>query len=284
MPSPHSSLEYSSQEEPSAVDLSGLGEVPVNSSLASTETMPKVGDPANSRIPPGNPSFFESYFWRIFLIAIVCAVAVTVVGYIYRWSNGFASFSFTQSTDALKIVDARNLAVLMLDPAPTGGYRVLVERHGQASWWLVSRDDTQVVSAALSPDGNTVAYVTQRNEGEITVVPLDSDETLVVSKAQLQTLGQTSSLGALEVCDWSPVAWNPAGDKIAFYACAQDKDFSTAIMLRLTVTPPGIDPVNGSGADTKSQRQLGWLDNDNLTVTVPAIGSQPPSVRTVPAR
>lgn len=173
------------------------------------------------------------------------------------------------------LVDAQNGIVLMLEHSGELG-RVNVLKFGQASWLLVSGDDTSASSPALSEDGKLVSYISKQSGGKVVVVSLINDIRLEIGFDEIQEANAVAKSESMIVCPWSSATWDPDNTHIAFFACSQRRSYSAVVVASI----PGLSLTLSAGSEAESLdlRQAIWLDPHRIVVTMPVSGTQPSAV------
>lgn len=182
------------------------------------------------------------------------------------------------------LADAQNGVVLIKESQGSSG-RIMALKSGQASWLLVSGDDTSAISPALAPDGRWVSYVSSLDNGKIVVVSLTDDARLEINRKDIQDAlpQQAQAALSMEICSWSSTSWAPESSQVAFFACDQKQPYSTVVVASIP-TRTLTFPSEGAAASAASRQAL-WLDDQSLVVTTPVSGTQPSmSVKTIPVQ
>jgi hypothetical protein len=148
--------------------------------------------------------------------------------------------------------------------------RVLVETSGQASWLLVSRDDTTATNPAFSPDVGYVAYISEQDGGQVAIVSLTDDTRFAITSTQVEIAALTADFSGVSLCPWTSVAWAPDGRRVAFFGCREILPLSLALIA--DVHDPrniGLDTIPDSDVGIFSHRQIQWLDSTHVTISTP---------------
>ena len=180
---------------------------------------------------------------------------------------------------SITLVDLQNGVILMLEQSGSFS-RVVVEPSDQASWLLVSRDDTTATNPALSSDGKQVAYVTERDGGQLVIVSIITDTRRTIEADQVQDAGDSVGFDEMQVCPWTPIAWAPTGNRIAFFGCTKDTSLSVVLVGDLSDPAIPLTVIARSKAQASAVRQLKWLDHTHLVVSTPATDAQQAMVST----
>lgn len=217
-------------------------------------------------VPPGmdrgNKPFPLLSVIGVLLTIILIGTLFWVLGQTTR--NGIPAWfaiSIGQTNPTLQILDARPNRVLMLETS--GAYhRILVKDGSQSSWLLVSLDDYSATTAALSPDGTSVAYRSGLDSGQIVVVNLTTNQRSRMDSNMLQPVGPN-----LLLCDWTPIAWSPDSTRLVFYVCQTQMKQSTLMWMPATTSQPKA--VTGTEVSSMEARQVQWLNDSQVVVTMP---------------
>jgi hypothetical protein len=266
---PEEREETTSPEQKTALpdDLLGV-DVDSDQEDETTSESPQVGRP--------HPGFVDDAATKpkpigrvLLIIAVITAFVVGLIGYVRRGSFatvvGRALFPSTPSTT---LVDSYNRLVLMLEQDGDYG-RVIVQKSDQGGWLLVSQDDTTATSPILSPTGQEVAYVSRRNGGQVVAVSLITGTRRLIGTKRIGDVGRHVGLGSMVLCSWTPIAWSPKGDRIAFFACAEDNSFSVATVADLLDPTITLSVIGQSKTKTSDARQIKWLDATQLVISTP---------------
>ena len=243
-----------------------------------------VGDSVT--ISPGNAGDEtnrpKQYGKRAIIIFVCLCVIACVAGFFER--NQLPTFLLKRAPwhHALEIelIESRDDRVLMLETSGEAS-RVIVEVSGQASWLLVSQGDTTATNPALSPDGEQVAYVTERDGEQLVIVSLTSNTRRTVRAGQIQDADGDDGLDGMRLCPWTPIAWAPTGDRIAFFGCAEDDSLSVVLVGELSGPAISLTVVARSKVESSATRQLSWLDDTQLVVSTPADDTQQAAIITL---
>jgi hypothetical protein len=246
-------------------------------------------DPRTRESHPGypEPTSAKSHPYVPALLAVIAVL----IGIIF-WITGkgtsqniadFFDWLSPRASHEVTMLDSRNGVVLMLERSGKTN-RIIVQTADEASWLLVSQDDTTVKNPALSMNGTHVAYVSELDDGQIVIVPLNGDDRYTLSADDVKDAGKNDGFDELAICSWTPLAWAPDNDMIAFFGCAEDNSLSVVITADLTTTPPDLDIIGNSRINSSDERQLRWLDDAKLVVSSPAVGQQPATITTFEVR
>jgi len=236
---------------------------------------PAVDNLGSARLPENpKPVNVLLYIVGVIAILLVCAVVVSLLGLENR-TGEIIRLLFQQSTAQelsppvlTTIVDTRENLVLMSDKVDDVS-RILVQRSGQEPWLLLSGNDTTATNPALSPDATRVVYLSQLDGGKIVITPIDGGAQQTLPAIDIRDIGLTQNASLLQFCPWTPIAWNPAGDRLAFFGCDPNRPFSTVIVSGILGSQEKPDTVPGGVAESTEVRQVIWLNDTQLIVTVP---------------
>lgn len=276
----------STDAEPSStqnVPSSLIGQEILAPELSETQSTPVRGEeiPApelSETPPPAAPKKTEEsknfpFRWAILgmgIVVFICGVAVYAAGRIcgaFQCSPTNLSIA-TGNGKQIELLDSRNGVVLKLERFGNEG-RVIIEQSNQKNWLFVSRDDSFVSTAALSPDASWVAYATNRDKKEIVIVELNGNAGKKIGDSDLTELGTRTNLGAIKLCGWTPIVWN-ARNEIAFFACGEGRTFSAAVVGDIKTNPPTVEIVPSSASFLNQERDLLWVDDSHLEITFPS--------------
>ncbi len=205
----------------------------------------------------------------LLVIAAVTALVVGLIGYVRpRSFSAVVMRALFPSAPLTTLVDSGNGLVLMLEQDGDLG-RVMVQRSGRGGWLLVSQDDTTATNPMLSPTGRDVAYVSKRNGGQVIAVSLITDTRCYIGTNRIADIGKNAGLGSMKLCSWTPIAWSPKGDRIAFFACAEDDSFSVAMVADSFDPNVAITTIGQSKTEIAEARQIKWLDDTKLIISTP---------------
>lgn len=212
---------------------------------------------------------------RLMIILAVLGALVYVYGLWQRGEiHGFLYRVYPGRQPSLTLLDAHGEYVLMVETDRTHS-QVLVQISPQGNWLRISRDDLQAVNPSFSPAiASTikyVAYLSLQNERQIVVAPLDDTaDRLVITATDLEAAAVAGKTSDITFCEWTPLAWDPEGHRIAFFGCRREKPRSLAFSARVDADPVELDLVSGSEADTADPRQLQWSGTNYVVLTVPS--------------
>jgi hypothetical protein len=220
------------------------------------------------------------YGLALLILAVLAAAATWTVGYMQR--QGLLAVVPRPGSlppTSITLVDLQNGVILMLEQSGSFS-RVVVEPSDQASWLLVSRDDTTATNPALSSDGKQVAYVTERDGGQLVIVSIITDTRRTIDADQVQDAGDSIGFEKMQVCPWTPIAWAPTGNRIAFFGCTKDASLSVVLVGDLSDPAIPLTVIARSKAQASAVRQIKWLDHTHLVVSTSATDAQQAIVST----
>jgi hypothetical protein len=228
--------------------------------------------------PVGSTSPVRRGLWyygkRVLIGLVVVGVIVWAIGEVQRQGvpDLFHWLPLARAPD-LQIVDACDNYVLMLETDHEHS-QVLVQTSPQESWLRVSRDDSRAVNPAFSPIINStikyVAYLSLEGEKRIVVAPLDDTaDRIEITSAKLEATGVTDGIPEVAFCEWTPLAWDPEGRRLAFYGCRKQKPHSLVFVAQIDADPVELETIDDTQADTTDQRQLEWSGSDDIVLTMP---------------
>lgn len=211
----------------------------------------------------------------LFLVAVLTGVVIWLIGYAQRADlSTVLSRAVPIPPPSATLVDSRDGVVLILEQSGSLS-RVIVEKSDEASWILVSRDDTTATNPALSPDGGQIAYVTERDGGQVVTVSIMTDTRRTIDADQIQDVGDSAGFDKMKLCPWTPIAWAPPmGTRIAFFGCTEDDSLSVALVGDLSGPVINLTAIARSKVESSTSRQLRWLDRTQIVITAPANGAQ----------
>jgi hypothetical protein len=243
-----------------SVDLDSLNLPPI----AESDEFPLPGSDRASSFKPIN--------------ALVVIVLIITIGAFVVWLAGQTQRGTIQKLlqaqaipPTARLLDSRHDTVLILEESGEIS-RVIVQRPSQPSWLLVSRDDLRAKFPALSPDGRRVAYNSQSNDGRIVIVSLDVNNVDSLPTDQIKAATESKNLGPMTLCAWSPVAWSPDNQRLAFFVCGTNP--SRSMVMTNSMGQPGIDVVAGTLLNTALPRGVLWLQSDTVLVSTPSESPQ----------
>jgi hypothetical protein len=171
------------------------------------------------------------------------------------------------------LVEARDGTVLMLE---TNGKlsQIVAQVPGQASWYLISKDDTTATNPALSPDANLVAYLSAREEVQIAIVSLSNEEQYHITSEQAEQIGMQALITEVNICPWTTVAWSPDSHRVAFFGCRKNPPLSLAFVADISGPEVVLSTIAESEFDTAAPRQLEWSGPTQVTIVTPSADVQ----------
>ena len=206
------------------------------------------------------------YIIGLILASVLLGAAIWFIGDMQR-SSTFARNSMS-ATSALSIVDSRQGIVLLFEKGDSLN-NVVVDRPLQNQWTLISQSDTTASNPTLAPDGSSVAYVSQLARGQIVVASILTNTRQVITSEEIGTENIAATISRLRVCSWTTIAWHPNSNQIAFFGCGENIPISVVIVGDISGSKPVLDIIEQSKSSLMTERQLAWLDDHQLAVTVP---------------
>lgn len=132
----------------------------------------------------------------------------------------------------------------------------------------ISTGNTNVTSAALSPNGEEVAYTSYSQDGSsLYLVNVTGAITQVFPSSALKaaiTSAASQSWQAPYICKWSGLYWSPDNNSLVFFGCDTGRS-----ALFLTTTQAGATPVLIQNTENASDeiRQAVWSAKNQLVIT-----------------
>ncbi len=241
--------------------------------------------PEEIEIPVGfseNPSGKQRHVILASLFGVIVLLGLLVWGAGQLQRQGKLTWLdvFSSQRPSFEIIETRNGQVLIQENTGNTN-RIIVKQIGQNSWFLVSQDDQTATQPVFSPDGSWVAFLSKRDGGRIVITAVITDTQKLFTTEMIKKSGVQASLGELELCPWTPIAWNPKGNRVAFFGCSLSRPFSIVLIGEVSNNP--LDPIAliGTGLDTNDSRGLTWADTAHLVITNASVGSTPASVTTI---
>jgi hypothetical protein len=180
----------------------------------------------------------------------------------------------------LTLVDACKDRVLIWEVVGNRN-EILIQTSPQGGWVRVSREDTTATSPALSPDAERVVYLSLLDSGQVVVVPLDTTATqTIISVSQLESAAVASEYSGMTFCNWTSLAWDPDGHRLAFFGCRKEKPRSIAFVAHIDRGPVKLELIPGSEADNPDPRQLQWSGSKHVVLSWSTLTGE--QIRTLP--
>jgi hypothetical protein len=171
------------------------------------------------------------------------------------------------------LVEARDGTVLMLERNGKLS-QIVAQVPGQASWYLISKDDTTATNPALSPDANLVAYLSARQEVQIAIVSLSDEKQYHITSEQAEQIGMQALITEVKICPWTTVAWSPDSHRVAFFGCRKNPPLSLALVADISGPEVVLSTISESEFDTANPRQLEWSGPTQVTIVTPSANVQ----------
>lgn len=193
------------------------------------------------------------------LLIVVSGVLVWLAG---QWQQGqiqqLLAAQANLPAPRTTTLDVRDSRALLLEE--TGDdRRVFVQEAGNPKLMLISAGDLSAQQPAFSPDGQWVAY-TSPDRAAIVWTSVLSNTQASISDSDVAGVAPE-----LRICEWTPVAWSPASDRLALFAC--DADAAQTTVLWFDISNPVPTLLTASVAPSADTRDLKWLTQDTLIVT-----------------
>lgn len=219
---------------------------------------------------------------------ILMALLVGVIILYKLWPLNSASplsalwWSKNKKTIDLLLTKEQNL-IAVIKSEGKGEIRLINPLTGKAQ--DISLGDVQVTQATLSPNGETVAYISTQESGSKLFLyslvqpspsPSPSPSLLSLATPSLSSSPQPSpsppldpvvmvfSSSDFKVCEWSSVNWSPKTNQLAFFGC---KDNRSEIYLVPAQKDGKPAPLKNTECASKEKRDLLWLENGDLIFT-----------------
>lgn len=181
------------------------------------------------------------------MFAIIIAAIISVGAFWFggKYQRGEDPFSFfkqiiSSSKPQYEFLEARNGVVLIQENSDKE-QSIHVKLAGQSGWRNISESDSTARNAALSPDGEQVAYLSGSSSSEIVLKSLITDSQKLV-QGQVKSPAIASKELPTTICKWSPVRWSPDNEHIALFLCESlDREFpSYLVVATIVVSKPTI--------------------------------------------
>jgi hypothetical protein len=266
--------------DPPDIDLEAL-EVMASSDSADHEEIDRDRGVKDQNIKPGtNAKRARSTFYVQFAIAIIVLGSfVALLGLMVR--KDLRLLSWIKREPKFELVESRSDTVLMLETVGDQ-HRVIVQDDPQGNWLLVSRDDFATSHPSLSPEASRVAYLSTGDSPSLVIVGIDNNnERLILSNRMLESAAVAAELPVTHFCEWTNLAWDPTGQRVAFWGCREENPRSVAFVATRQSDTLIPELVKDSGIDRKIERQLQWSGPDHLILSFPT--SDGSSLKTLPA-
>lgn len=235
-----------------------------------------------NKYDPYDPENFDSEAWQEkrkrqtgIIVGILAIALVSILGTtgVFRWRvketaspeipSATATINTAEFFSTLYLADTVTDTALLL-VGSEGAYieiKIADVTTDTVRIQDLTRGKFQASAAALSPSGNQVAYIREEANKRTVEVIDRSGQSQTVKEVNywVATRGKTA-----EPCFWSPIAWSPDGQHIAFFAC--NNTLSMLIVVEVAANNPL--PVNKTTHSAyPGPRQLIWFDDDSLIHT-----------------
>ena len=228
--------------------------------------------------PEDPPPNVRTHLIRILGVLILIILAIALFGSLVQNSStpipqsAVATASYTLPSSRTFLIDSRNGVALILDQR-SGENRLYVKLTNQPGLYMVSDTDLTASAPALSPDGARVAFLSRQGDLHVVVAPVVSGTQQVISADLMQQFGRDNDFLERHVCPWTPLAWNPASDQIAFFVCNANGTSSRGVSAHLfgNIT---LSLVKGSALESDKPRQLLWMDDSTMLTTLAVTSTQ----------
>jgi len=172
----------------------------------------------------------------VIVIFVAVVTALVTLGGTKLFNRDLRSEA-TQSQDDIKLVGAsQQLAVVMVS---TGEHREIKLLDTQNLLVQdVTRGQSTALTAALSPSGERLAYVTRSTDALIVfVVEVKGGRPMSLPASALLKAGEDVGFSNLSICEWTSVSWSDDGSRFLIFTCQKDESAITVVSVGRTLTP-----------------------------------------------
>lgn len=245
-------------------ELLGFG----GAALAQADSLEQLLAPSATK-----PPSIRRYLAVMALVVLMIGLAITLISALIRGTpSQLTPGSPPRNTHTVELIEARDGVVLLLEHSDQITH-ILLQRAGQPNPSVVSGNETTAFGPSLSPDASWVAYFSKQADVQLTVAPVITGSKQTISAKSIAPLANYRNIQELTFCSWTSIKWNPAGDKVAFFGCDPNEVFSVGLLGILMNTGLSVEPLKGSEADVPGIRQLLWLDDTQIVITLPISGT-----------
>jgi Tol biopolymer transport system component len=130
----------------------------------------------------------------------------------------------------------------------------------------ITLGDSRATNAALSPDGNKVAYIVNDQNGSSMYLVGNSYKRKLIFDANTLNEAASKELNNknVRICSWSKLQWSPDGEHISFFVCS---DRQSALCIAKTAQEHTPDCLDETGITGTASRSTAWLDVNKIVFT-----------------
>jgi len=198
------------------------------------------------------------------LILVLGLVAWGILGWLGVISSGHLGFARTDQDSSVLLISADdNFALVLVHREDRGEVRLINTTTGAVL--DVSQGDTHASHAALSPQKDTVAYVSTDGEGSsLRLVEASGEVKRVFNSNSLNSEAEKVVGTSARICEWSDLDWSPDFSRLAFFVCSDEASALFVVATEEKATPV---LVAGTRMPSVESRDATWLEVNSIALT-----------------
>lgn len=195
------------------------------------------------------------------VILVVAAISALVTAGVIQLVNREFGSEASRGQDDIKLISvSQQLAVVL---ASAEGRREIKLLDTQS---LIVQDITRgqptALTAALSPDGKRLAFMSDSPDGAtVSVVEVEGGKPLSLAALTVLTAGKAVNFDHFAVCNWTNISWSTDNARFLVFGC--DKDESAVIIVDAD-QPLDLMVLANTRATQEGPREAIWLNDHEI--------------------
>lgn len=200
-------------------------------------------------------------------VILILMIALLVLGFLggLKQIQFIISKKFLKNHSKIKILSIKDYNLLIL--AKDANKREVKYLNTQKMLTQdISSGDFRASHAAISPDGNLIAYVSTENSSSKMYIVNNSIGLIQIfdSKSFENSAGSIFNQASACVCEWSNIYWSPDNNKLAFFGCSDKSSALFVVNAKENDIPKALVDTKTDSIDS---REAAWLKDKDIIFT-----------------
>jgi Tol biopolymer transport system component len=197
----------------------------------------------------------------IVILAVAAVSALLTAGTIQLVNRERGSKVADQLRDDIELVGvSQQLAVVVVNAGERREIKLLDTEDLLVQ--DITRGQTTALTAALSPDGENLAFVSDSPDGPaVSLVNVKGGSPISLVGSALLKAGEDAGFNRLSICEWTNVSWSNESSRFSVFGCQKDESVIVVVNIGRTLDPVAL-------ADTRSKqegpRKAMWLNDREI--------------------
>jgi hypothetical protein len=197
--------------------------------------------------------------WEIWaVVLIVATLSALLTAGATQWFEHRSSSETSQLQNDIKLVGAsQQLAVIVVSAEERREIKLLDAQSLRVQ--DVTRGQTTALAAALSPDGENLAYVSDSPDGAmVSAVEVKGGEPLPLTASAVLRAGEDTGFSHLVVCRWTDISWSTDSSRFLIFGCEKNKSAIIVVSVGQALAPVVLADTC---ATQEGPREAIWLND-----------------------